>query len=78
MVNRTLGKLLQLQKGKCRRCELLFRDGDILEIDHILPTAIGGPDRIGNKCVLHRHCHDEKTAEQSEAIRALKAAGIKF
>ncbi len=78
MVSGTLGKLLQLQKGKCRRCGLLFRDGDILEIDHILPTTLGGPDRIDNKCVLHRHCHDEKTAEQSGTIRALKAAGIKF
>jgi RNA-directed DNA polymerase len=78
LVKGELGKLLHIQKGKCRRCGLLFRDGDVLEIDHILATAIGGPERIENKCVLHRHCHDEKTAEEIGHIRALKAAGIKF
>jgi len=33
MFNGMLGKLLQKQKGKCRWCELLFQDGDSVEID---------------------------------------------
>lgn len=69
-------KLLALQKGPCPRCGLYFRDGDILETDHSIPTALGGKDNMGNKWVYHRHCHDEKTAEDMARIRAHKAAGI--
>lgn len=72
----TKAKLLQMQKGECPRCGLYFRDDDMLEIDHITPTALGGKDTLANKWVYHRHCHDEKTAEDREKIRASKAAGI--
>ncbi len=58
MLSGTLGKLLHKQQGKCRWCELSFRDGDILEIDHIQPRSQGGTERLDNKWVLHRHCHD--------------------
>ncbi|MCG5059190.1 MAG: group II intron reverse transcriptase/maturase [Limnoraphis sp. WC205] len=34
--------LLKKQKGKCAYCGLTFRDGDIMEIDHITPTAKAG------------------------------------
>ena len=60
MINGTLGKLLQKQGGKCRWCELLFQDGDIIEIDHITPKSQGGGEELSNKCALHRHCHDER------------------
>jgi RNA-directed DNA polymerase len=33
MLGGLLGKLLQKQAGKCRWCELLFQDEDIIEID---------------------------------------------
>lgn len=33
MLNTTKGKLLQKQEGKCRWCGLLFRDGDLIEVD---------------------------------------------
>jgi RNA-directed DNA polymerase len=69
-------RLLQLQKGQCPRCGLHFRDGDLLEIDHIVPTTLGGKKTLDNKWVYHRHCHDEKTAEDLARIRAWKAAGI--
>jgi RNA-directed DNA polymerase len=55
--------LLKRQQGRCVWCGLYFRDGDVLEVDHIMPLSIGGKDAIMNWQVLHRHCHDKKTAE---------------
>ena len=39
-----------------------------MEIDHISPRARGGTDKSENLQLLHRHCHDRKTA--SEARRS--------
>lgn len=64
MLNGQLGKLLQKQAGKCRWCELLFRDGDIIEIDHIIPKRLGGGEELSNKFALHRHCHDQRHAQR--------------
>ena len=58
----TVAKLLKKQQGKCRWCELLFRPGDLIELDHITPKSQGGSDDLGNKIALHRHCHDERHA----------------
>ena len=59
----TLGKLLQKQQAKCRWCELLFREEDQIEIDHITPKSEGGREELSNKWALHRHCHDQRHAE---------------
>jgi RNA-directed DNA polymerase len=64
MFNGMLGKLLHKQKGKCRWCDLLFQDGDMVEIDHLTPKSQGGGEEISNKCVLHRHCHDQRHAQR--------------
>jgi len=65
----TLGRLLQKQQGKCRWCELLFRDEDQIEIDHITPKSEGGGEEFSNKCALHRHCHDQRHAKhETEGI----------
>ncbi|NER52291.1 MAG: HNH endonuclease, partial [Symploca sp. SIO1A3] len=32
-----------------------------MEIDHIIPTSLGGKDWYNNLQLLHRHCHDFKT-----------------
>lgn len=66
LLGRTLGKLLQKQQGKCRWCELLFQDGDLIEVDHITPRSQGGGEELSNKCALHRHCHDHRHATQAE------------
>ncbi|HBB32080.1 MAG TPA: group II intron reverse transcriptase/maturase [Cyanobacteria bacterium UBA9273] len=55
--------LLKRQKGKCNHCGLIFRDGDIWEIDHNIPRSKGGKDEYSNLQLLHKHCHDAKTAE---------------
>jgi RNA-directed DNA polymerase len=55
-------KLLRQQKGRCTHCGLTFREGDVMEVDHIIPNSIGGKDEWKNLQLLHRHCHDVKTA----------------
>ena len=59
--------LLKRQKGKCTHCGLFFKDGDSLEIDHINPKAKGGKNSYDNLQLLHRHCHDTKTAVDLKA-----------
>ncbi|MBD2235321.1 group II intron reverse transcriptase/maturase [Aulosira sp. FACHB-113] len=55
--------LLKKQKGKCTHCGLYFKMEDLLEVDHILPRSQGGKDEYKNLQVLHKHCHDSKTAK---------------
>jgi RNA-directed DNA polymerase len=55
-----VAKLLKRQKGKCRWCKHYLREGDLLEIDHIKPKR---GNRYKNLQILHRHCHDVKTAQ---------------
>ncbi|MBC6477072.1 MAG: HNH endonuclease [Hormoscilla sp. GM7CHS1pb] len=55
--------LLKRQQGKCERCGLTFRDGDKWEVDHTLPTSLGGKDWYTNLQLLHDYCHDAKSAE---------------
>jgi RNA-directed DNA polymerase len=66
MFSGTLGILLRKQKGKCQWCGLLFKDEDIVEIDHITPRSFGGGEELSNKCVLHRHCHDQRHAQRED------------
>jgi RNA-directed DNA polymerase len=76
LANSDKAKLLKIQRWQCPRCGLYFKDGDVLEIDHSIPTALGGKDTLNNKFVYHRHCHDEKTAEDMALIARTKAAGV--
>ncbi|HEU5380062.1 MAG TPA: group II intron reverse transcriptase/maturase [Ktedonobacteraceae bacterium] len=64
LLGTTKGKLLQKQEGKCRWCGLLFRDNDLIEVDHITPKSQGGGEELSNKFALHRHCHDERHAKR--------------
>ncbi|OYE04604.1 group II intron reverse transcriptase/maturase [Nostoc sp. 'Peltigera membranacea cyanobiont' 232] len=62
-------KLLKLQKGKCPWCGLSFQEWDVLEVDHKIPRALSGKDEYKNLQLLHRHCHDVKTAIDLKEIR---------
>ncbi|WP_375509693.1 group II intron reverse transcriptase/maturase [uncultured Nostoc sp.] len=62
-------KLLKRQKGKCPWCGLYFQEWDVIEEDHIIPRALGGKDEYKNLQLLHRHCHDKKTAIDLKEIR---------
>ena len=68
MFNGVKGALLRKQQGKCRWCELLFQDTDVIEIDHITPKSEGGGEELRNKFLLHRHCHDERHAKRVKGI----------
>ena len=65
---------LKRQKGKCNWCGLHFREGDILEEDHIIPKALGGNNIKDNLQLLHGHCHDAKTAIDLVKIRKVKSS----
>nr|UTA96653.1 hypothetical protein [Ulva meridionalis]UTA96705.1 hypothetical protein [Ulva meridionalis]UTA96768.1 hypothetical protein [Ulva meridionalis] len=70
--------LLKTQKGKCSLCELNFRPGEIMEVDHIVPKSRGGKDDYSNLQLLHGHCHDSKhsrlaTGEEPLALRSARA-----
>ena len=60
---------LKKQKGKCNWCGLHFREGDVLEEDHIIATALDGKNEYENLQLLHAHCHDAKTALDMAEIR---------
>jgi RNA-directed DNA polymerase len=64
-----VSKLLKKQKGKCTHCELFFKNGDLLEIDHKKAHSKGGKNTQDNLQLLHRHCHDTKTANDDKAVR---------
>jgi len=54
--------LIKKQKGICPHCGLYFTSTDIVEVDHKIPTSLGGKDTQENRKLLHKHCHDTKTA----------------
>jgi RNA-directed DNA polymerase len=62
-VSTRVATLLKRQQGRCPRCGLHYCAGDVLEVDHLIPTASGGKEGYDNWQLLHGHCHDEKTAE---------------
>ena len=77
LMHETKARLLQKQQGKCRWCELHFKDGDIMEIDHLDRNR--NNNDLSNKMLLHRHCHDErhaKLAETEKIRKRLADAGI--
>ena len=37
------------------------KDGDLIELDHIIPKRLGGTNELKNLLALHRPCHGKKT-----------------
>lgn len=68
-VSTKVAYLLKKQNGECLKCGLFFKDGDLLEIDHIIARNLGGNDAYYNWQLLHRHCHDQKTAMDIAQMR---------
>lgn len=64
-VPRSITTLLKRQKGKCTHYGLNFKDGDLKEKDHMISRFNGGTDQYNNLQLLHRHCHDKKTAQNA-------------
>lgn len=62
-----MANLLKSQQGRCTHCGLFFKSDDLIEVDHITPRIKGGKDKWDNLQALHRHCHDEKTANDLQS-----------
>ena len=67
-VRKEVTTLLKRQKNKCAFCGLTFSPSDLMEVDHIKPRSKGGDNTLKNKQLLHRHCHDSKTANDLKAV----------
>jgi RNA-directed DNA polymerase len=65
-------RLLKRQDGKCPRCNLFFRPGDVVEKDHLIPRSQGGSDSYPNLRLLHGHCHDRKLAVETARASVTK------
>ena len=77
LVEGSKAKLLKRQGGKCRWCGLRFKSEDLLETDHIIPKHKGGKDSWSNLQLLHRHCHDQKTAQELEKETNIKVVKVR-
>jgi RNA-directed DNA polymerase len=65
--------LLKRQAGRCAWCKLYFRGGEELrEVDHITPQSRGGRETYANWQLLHRHCHDMKTAGDRSTVGGIQ------
>lgn len=60
-----VARLLTRQRGRCAWCGLYFKDGDAIENDHRIPRSRHGTNRDANRQLLHRHCHDTKSAHDN-------------
>ncbi len=61
---RNKAQLLRRQRGRCGWCGLVFTQMEtLIEHDHTVPRALGGAEGATNRQLLHRHCHDAKTAQ---------------
>jgi len=65
-----VSKLIKKQKGICPHCGLYFTSTDMVEVDHIIPTSLGGKDIYDNLQLLHQHCHDTKTAKDGSLTKS--------
>jgi len=64
-----VSSLIKKQKGICPHCGLYFTSTDTVEVDHITPKSLGGKGEYKNLQLLHRHCHDTKTASDGSLTK---------
>jgi RNA-directed DNA polymerase len=53
--------LKKLQKKKINECRLIFKESDILEIDHLLPRKLGDRKNMENLKLWNTLCPNTKT-----------------
>ncbi len=69
-----LAGMLRRQHGRCPLCGLYLKSDDLPETDHVIPISRGGAHHPTNWQVIHRHCHDRKTA--TDGSNAERGTGI--
>lgn len=76
-----MATLWRAQEGICAGCgkplppmetaEGTVSRHDRLSIDHTVPRALGGPDRLGNMTCMHRLCNEMKTNDMPTGCEAI-------
>lgn len=64
--------LLKRQKGRCTQCGLYFKDGDLPVVYRQVQPTTEGKGARSYAQLLHRHCHDDRTAEYKAAARGTR------
>jgi RNA-directed DNA polymerase len=71
-----ISKLIKKQYGRCAICKERFLPMDVIEADHIVPRSKGGSDKLENLQALHKHCHIQKSHQDSTvSIDSLSVVG---
>nr|AST09025.1 putative reverse transcriptase and intron maturase [Eutreptiella pomquetensis] len=76
--NKRTIRLVKLQNYNCPICQRIFMENDILEIDHIIPIALGGTDNIRNLQVVHDFCHVKKSTTDKKFIVEIRSPSLKI
>ncbi len=73
--NQRLG-ILFLQKGRCAECggAINLARGDVFEVDHLIPLALGGSNDWKNLRADHVDCHASKT--KTDIVQITKAKRV--
>lgn len=67
MTKARIARIFLENQGRCHLCELLIRDGEKYEIDHITPLWAGGSEEDNYLAPAHVKCHAAKTAAEAPA-----------
>ncbi len=63
--------------GRCHLCERLIRVGELWDVSHDRPLALGGEDAGDNLKVAHRDCHATQTKVDIASITKSKRVAAK-
>lgn len=56
--------LLRKQRGLCKWCGQRFRPNDVWNVDHITSKVKMGTNKRSNLQLIHKQCHEKKTASE--------------
>jgi RNA-directed DNA polymerase len=60
-IGHTTARLIKRQRSICPLCKAHFKEGDIIQKDHIIPVALGGKNNYQNLQAAHDYCHHTKS-----------------